>query len=71
LIVVGYINLELRWREKEKNILLEREEERQAFVNQIFNTTEETRKSIAHELHDDTIHSLLLVASKVEYSLTI
>jgi two-component system, NarL family, sensor histidine kinase DegS len=66
VLAVGYIALELNWREKERKALVEREEERQTYVSQIFRAQEDERKRIAQELHDDTIHSLLVVANRVQ-----
>jgi two-component system sensor histidine kinase DegS len=66
LLIVGYITLELNWRNKERSALLEREQERQTYIAQIFKAQENERKRLAQELHDDTIHSLLVIASRVE-----
>jgi two-component system sensor histidine kinase DegS len=66
LLIVGFITLELNWRNKERETLLEREKERQIYVTQIFKAQEDERKRIAQELHDDTIHSLLVLARRVE-----
>jgi len=66
LLIVGYITLELNWRNKERRVLLEREHERQTYVTQIFRAQEDERKRLAQELHDDTIHSLLVIAGRVE-----
>jgi two-component system sensor histidine kinase DegS len=66
LLIVSFITLELNWRNKEQRSLLEREKERQTYVAQIFKAQEDERKRLAQELHDDTIHSLLVIASRVE-----
>lgn len=66
LLIVGYITLELNWRKRERGTLIEREEERQAFVAQIFQAQEDERKRIAQELHDDAIQSLLVIGNSVQ-----
>jgi signal transduction histidine kinase len=66
LIVMGYLTLELNWRNKERQTMHEREEERQEYVSQIFNAQEKERKRIAQELHDDAINSLLVIANTVQ-----
>jgi signal transduction histidine kinase len=66
VLAVGYIALERNWREKERKALIEREEERQTYVAQIFRAQEDERKRIAQELHDDTIHSLLVIANRIQ-----
>jgi two-component system sensor histidine kinase DegS len=66
VLVVGSVALELNWRQKEKELLVKREEERQLYVAQIFKAQEDERKRIAQGLHDDTIHSLLVIANQVQ-----
>jgi len=66
LIVMGYLTLELNWRNKERQTMYEREQERQEYVSQIFNAQEKERKRIAQELHDDAINSLLVIANNVQ-----
>ncbi len=65
VLVASIIALELSWRAKERKGLIEREKERQIYVSQIFKAQEEERKRISQEIHDDSIHSLLLIAKKV------
>ncbi len=64
LFIIGFIKLELNWRNKEKQVLVEREKERQLYLAQILRAQEDERKRIAQELHDDIIHSLLVIAGK-------
>lgn len=66
LAVVIAINAELRWREGEKRILTQREEERQLYMLEILKAQENERKRIACELHDGSIQELLMIANKVE-----
>jgi signal transduction histidine kinase len=65
LLVIGYVTLEMNWRKKEQRTLIEREEERQAYLAQVFQAQEDERKRIAQEIHDDAIQSLILVANSV------
>jgi signal transduction histidine kinase len=66
LLVVAFIAVELRWREKEKTTLVERESERQAYMSQIFKAQEDERQRIAQELHDDTTQTLLVIANRAQ-----
>jgi hypothetical protein len=45
VLVVGYITLERNWRKKERRFWIEREEERQTYVDQIFKAQEDERKT--------------------------
>jgi glucose-6-phosphate-specific signal transduction histidine kinase len=65
LMIVIIIALEQKWRETQKRILAEREEERQIYMSQIFKTQENERQRIAQELHDGTMQELL-VACRVD-----
>ena len=60
------INLELKWREKERNAAMERELERQHYIAQIFEAQEAERKRISQELHDDTIQTLVVMANSIQ-----
>jgi len=66
LILVVYISLQLSWRNKERQTLIDREKERQNYVAQIFKAHEDERKTIAQELHDDAIQSLLVTANTIQ-----
>ncbi|MBA7651404.1 hypothetical protein ES703_59223 [subsurface metagenome] len=66
LMVVLIITLELKWREKERRISTEREEERQVYMSQIFKAQENERQRIAQELHDDTTQTLLVIANRAQ-----
>jgi two-component system, NarL family, sensor histidine kinase DegS len=66
LIVVGYINIELNWRKRERQASLDREKERQLYMAKVFEAHENERKLIAQELHDDVIQNLLLSVKKIK-----
>ena len=66
LLLVVFISLQVNWRNRERQTLVEREKERQIYVAQIFKAHEDERKSIAQELHDDAIQSLLVTANTVQ-----
>jgi len=66
LAVVIIITLELKWREKQKEISAEREKERQVYMAQIFKAQENERQHIAQELHDGTIQELIVVANRAQ-----
>jgi len=66
LMVVIIIAFEQRWRETQKRILAEREEERQVYMSQIFKTQENERQRIAQELHDGTMQELLVIANRAQ-----
>ena len=61
-LVLLLITLKLKWREKERKMMAEREAERNSYTAQIFKAQEDERKRIAQELHDDTTQTLLVVA---------
>ncbi len=66
LMIVIIIALEQKWRETQKRILAEREEERQIYMSQIFKTQENERQRIAQELHDGTMQELLVIANRAQ-----
>jgi two-component system, NarL family, sensor histidine kinase DegS len=66
LLLVVFISLQLNWRNRERQTLVDREKERQIYVAQIFKAHEDERKSIAQELHDDAIQSLLVTANTIQ-----
>ena len=62
--IIIFINLEFKWREKERKSLMEREAERKIYLNQIFKAQENERKRIAQELHDGITQTVLVIASR-------
>jgi signal transduction histidine kinase len=64
LLIVGFIALELKWREKQQKMLEQREQERQLYVTQIFQAQETERQRIALELHDGCLQELLIIANR-------
>ena len=61
-LVVAVVSSEIRWRQRNRELAVERERERQRYVDGVLAAQEEERRRIALELHDETIHSLLAAA---------
>lgn len=66
LLLIAFISLELKWRESQRNVLEEKEMERQTYIAQIIKAQEDERKRISQELHDDTIQTLLVVVNAIQ-----
>ena len=66
LMVIIIIAFERKWRETQKRIMAEREEERQVYMSQIFKAQENERQRIAQELHDGTIQELIVVVNRAQ-----
>ncbi len=65
-LIISLINIELRWRARERKLFAERETERQMYMAKVIESQEKERKRLAQELHDDTIQTLVAVASYAE-----
>jgi len=66
VLVVSFINAEVKWRNRERKILSDRDSERQLYMSQIFRAQEDERQRIAQELHDDTTQTLLVIANRTQ-----
>jgi two-component system sensor histidine kinase DegS len=65
-LTVSIVAFELKWRRKERKALAEREEERRVYLSKILESQENERLRISHELHDDTIQTLLVIANRAQ-----
>jgi signal transduction histidine kinase len=70
MLIIGYISLQIRWRERERNVITEREKEKQFYLSRILKAQDDERRRIARELHDDTTQILLVVATRVQSLIT-
>jgi signal transduction histidine kinase len=66
LAVIILIASELKWRNRQRKLLVEREEERQVYMSQIFTAQEDERQHLAQELHDGITQELLVVANRAQ-----
>ncbi len=66
VLVVAVAQGERRWREGEKRNFAERQREGQAFVAKLVETQEAERRRIALEIHDETLQTLMVIASKCD-----
>jgi signal transduction histidine kinase len=67
LMLVLFVVFEIKWRQRERKLLAEREMERQAYTSQILKAQEDERQRIAQSLHDDTTQTLLVLANQANY----
>lgn len=70
LLMPVMVILFIRWQERERQTIIEREIERQAYMSQVLKAQEDERKRIAHELHDETTQALLVIANNAQSLLT-
>jgi signal transduction histidine kinase len=66
MLIIAYISLQIRWRERERSVITEREKEKQYYLSRILKAQDDERKRIAQELHDDTTQILLVVATRAQ-----
>jgi two-component system sensor histidine kinase DegS len=66
VLIVSIIVYELTWRRKERENFTEREAERRVYISKILESQENERLRLAHELHDDTIQTLLVIANRAQ-----
>jgi two-component system sensor histidine kinase DegS len=64
LVIILLVGIELEWRRKQKEISVEREQERKIYLGEIFRVQEEERLRLSRELHDDTLQELITVATR-------
>jgi signal transduction histidine kinase len=67
--IVLMIIFSLKWVKRERNYFSERENERQEYISLVIKAQENERKRLSQELHDDTIQTLLVIASEIQYSI--
>jgi len=66
IALVVAITLNLKWREQQKNIVLQQEMERQIYISEVFKAQEHERQRISQELHDDTVQELLWIVNRAQ-----
>lgn len=66
LAVFTIITLEMKWRNREKRILAQRNAERGAYLSQVFKAQEVERQHIALELHDEVAQKLLVISNRAQ-----
>ncbi len=66
IAAVIIFTLELKWRQAQRKTSIEREEERQIYMSQIFKAQEDERRRIAQELHDDAIQELSVIVNRAQ-----
>jgi len=66
LLAIITVILEVNWRNRQKQIIVEREAERHLYITQILKAQEDERGRVAQELHDGTIQDLLVFANKIQ-----
>lgn len=65
-MVVITVSLELKWREGQKQLMANREQQQQLYMAQIIKAQEDERQRISQELHDGAIQELLAVANRAQ-----
>jgi len=64
--VATAIGMEITWRNRQRQISVDREAERQQYVAQILKIQEDERRRVAQELHDGVIQQLVVIANKAQ-----
>ena len=65
-LIAIVVLLELRWRERHRQIAIERENERRMHIERVFGAQESERRRISQGLHDDVLQRLLSIAYMAE-----
>jgi len=66
LAVVVAVASQLEWRRRQREMLAEREGERQTYISEILKAQENERQHIAQELHDGATQDLLVIANRAQ-----
>jgi len=66
MLVVLFIVFEIRWREKERRMMREKEAERQEYLKQLLRAQEEERQHISQELHDDALQRIMAIVHRTQ-----
>jgi two-component system sensor histidine kinase DegS len=66
VLIISIVVYEMTWRRKERENFAEREAERRVYISKILESQENERLRLAHELHDDTIQTLLVIANRAQ-----
>jgi len=70
MMLILLVILSIKWIEKEKALLKERQLVQQSLMAEIIKAQEEERKRISQELHDDTIQTIVALTNKLQYLIT-
>ena len=70
ILITVIIALVLDWRDKQREIMVEREKDRQIYMGKILKAQEDERGRIAQALHDDTTQTLVALASNISTMLS-
>ena len=70
LLLTSIAALQIQTLRRDKEHLSEQEKERQLYIYKIFEAQEEERRRISQEIHDETIQTLLAIASRTQTLMT-
>lgn len=65
-LIALVVLLEMRWRERHRQLMIERENERRMQIERVFAAQESERQRISQGLHDDVLQRLLSIAYMAE-----